>query len=662
MKTHSSFQARVVQFGVWSLLSFIPCIGVANATAAPLLHDLNLLAATQHSQANAVSGNGKVVVGLAWDGANTPWIFRWTADGGTQDLDGGAIQGSANAVNATGTVIVGAIGSNASQRAFRWDAGSGLQDLGDLGGALTIAWGVNADGSVVVGQSDNVSAVRRAFRWTSALGMQDLGSLSVGGTSVASAVSGDGAVVVGSSASVNGARAFRWENGSMINLGTLAGSTSSGAFGVNADGSVVVGSSDLAAFRWTAASGMQDLGSLGGIMSSANGVSADGSVVVGTSTLADDSARAYRWTAGSGMTSLGLLTGGSYSEARGVSADGSVIVGIADNSLGDRAFIWKASGAGLAPIQDLDGLQTSVINSADTSANLLAMQAQRARFLLAQRCIPGAFELYCLSANGGVFSGETAKDDRQRTGLLGVGRRLDSSTSAGLNVAWANADIYRGDDAKDRTYGLGIWAAYQQHADSGTGWLADAGWSMSSGESRFRRGQDQADVQTASSEVAIKSTAQRVAVGYGLALGNGRVVPELALAHVQNRRGGFAERNVALPLQVQSARGEQTYATATLRGSLPMNAAVTLDSALALDVLLADDTPDFTGQSEIPGLDQFRLRSNLRHRSVVPGALIGGRYSLSPNASLSADVQARASMFSEQRPVYGVQFGYRYSF
>lgn len=176
MKTHSSFQARVVQFGVWSLLSFIPCIGVANATAAPLLHDLNLLAATQHSQANAVSGNGKVVVGLAWDSANTPWIFRWTADGGTQYLDGVAIQGSANAVNATGTVIVGAIGSNASQRAFRWEAASGLQDLGDLGGALTVAWGVNADGSVVVGQSDNVSAVRRAFRWTSALGMQDLGS------------------------------------------------------------------------------------------------------------------------------------------------------------------------------------------------------------------------------------------------------------------------------------------------------------------------------------------------------------------------------------------------------------------------------------------------------------------------------------------------------
>ncbi len=662
MKSFYLLSVRNSLLGTCFVLLGVNSFGLV--AAAPLSHfeDLAVLPATQHSQANAISGNGKVVVGLAWDGANTPWIFRWTADGGTQDLDGVAIQGSANAVNATGTVIVGATGSNASQRAFRWEAGSGLQDLGDLGGALTIAWGVNDDGSVVVGQSDNVSAVRRAFRWTSALGMQDLGSLGVGGSSVASAVSGDGAVVVGSSASVNGARAFRWENGSMIDLGTLAGSTSSGAFGVNADGSVVVGSSDLAAFRWTAASGMQDLGSLGGIMSSANGVSADGSVVVGTSTLADDSARAYRWTAASGMTSLGLLTGGSYSEARGVSADGAVIVGVADNSLGDRAFIWKASGAGLAPIQDLDGLRTSVINSADTSANLSAMQAQRARYLLDQRCVPGAYEPYCLSANGGVFSGETAKDDRQRTGLLGVGRRLDSSTAIGLNVAWANADIHGGDYTGDRANGLGIWAAYQQHAQSGTGWLADAGWSLSSGESRFRRGHHQADVQTASSKVAIKSTAQRVAVGYGLVLGDGRVVPELALAHVQSRRGGFAERNVALPLQVQSARGEQTYATATLRGSLPMDASVTLNAAMALDVLLADNTPDFTGQSDIPGLDHFRLRSDLRNRSVVPGASLGSRFALSSAASLSTEVQARASTFNAQRPVYGIQFGYRYSF
>jgi probable HAF family extracellular repeat protein len=49
--------------------------------------------------------------------------------------------------------------------------------LGTLGGDSSVAWGVSADGSVVVGGAQNAAGEWRAFRWTAAGGMQDLGTL-----------------------------------------------------------------------------------------------------------------------------------------------------------------------------------------------------------------------------------------------------------------------------------------------------------------------------------------------------------------------------------------------------------------------------------------------------------------------------------------------------
>jgi probable HAF family extracellular repeat protein len=82
------------------------------------------------------------------------------------------------------------------RRAFRWTASGGMQDLGTLGGNESFAYGVSADGSVVVGYTDNAVGPR-AFRWTASGGMQDLGTLPFGNWSVAYGVSADGSVVVG---------------------------------------------------------------------------------------------------------------------------------------------------------------------------------------------------------------------------------------------------------------------------------------------------------------------------------------------------------------------------------------------------------------------------------------------------------------------------------
>jgi probable HAF family extracellular repeat protein len=297
------------------------------------------------SQATGVSADGSVVVGWG-NSSNGDRAFRWTAAGGMQDL-GSLMLGTmsrAFGVSADGAVVVGESGN----RAFRWTAAGGMQSLGTLPGAFdSTAAGTSVDGSVVVGWVSTGDGVR-AFRWTASGGMQSLGTLPGGERSYARAVSGDGSVVVGESDSSDGTRAFRWTAaGGMQSLGTLPGGLHSYAYGVSADGAVVVGrgeaSEGIPAFRWTAAGGMQSLGTLqGGTFSQAQGVSADGSLVVGFGDSANG-LRAFLWIAGGGMQSLGTLPEGTRSTANGISADGSVVVGVGDLVNFERAFRWSCS-------------------------------------------------------------------------------------------------------------------------------------------------------------------------------------------------------------------------------------------------------------------------------------------------------------------------------
>ena len=289
------------------------------------------------------------------------------------DLPGGTTNTRPERVSDDGTTVVGYSSATLGNEAFRWTAGSGIVGLGTLGPSISQldsgAYGVSADGSVVVGGSQTAGGNGpNAFRWTAATGMVNLGTFPGTDTrlsSGASDVSADGSVVIGTGSTVSGfqlySQAFRWTAASgFVSLGDLpGGALDSGASDVSADGSVIVGNGSGnntftlgEGYRWTAASGMVGLGDLpgGSYQSQVQGVSGDGSTVVGYSASASGF-EAFRWTAESGMVGLGDLPGGTFdSQARDVSADGSTIVGTANGA--SEAFRWTST-RGMEPLWDV---------------------------------------------------------------------------------------------------------------------------------------------------------------------------------------------------------------------------------------------------------------------------------------------------------------------
>ncbi len=260
-------------------------------------------------------------------------------------------------VSANGNVVVGVSNtSNYEERAFRWTLANGMENLGTLGGNQSIANAVSADGSIIVGRSLDTSDNVRAFKWTAATGMQDLGM----GEAVA--ISDDGSVIVIN----NDGLAYRWTSSGMENLGTLGGNQTL-ADDVSADGNVIVGLSYVAAgdpyaFRWTSASGIQQIGTF---YSFARGVSADGNTVTGSETGAAGLHRAFRWTLSGGLE---LNIAGNFSYGLAVSGDGSIIVGDG----GDGAF-RLSSGAGLEYLHqvysNLIGPNSELSDAVDISPN-----------------------------------------------------------------------------------------------------------------------------------------------------------------------------------------------------------------------------------------------------------------------------------------------------
>ena len=255
------------------------------------------------SLAYDVSHDGSVVVGTlrppraGVDLRDHP--FRWTLEGGLaplalpDDSPGEGAQGT----NRDGSMLVGdsSVYGDLLSHPYTWTDALGFVRIG---GVWEVSR-VSADGRAVIGRIDE-DTWGYPVRWTAELGLVRVADLLNG---KAYGVSADGSVMVGGLWSFNHpGTAFRWraESGA-TDLGTLPGDTHSRAYGVSADGSVVVGQSVYlqlvgnfveknTAFIWDAEHGMRpiaDVLAAAGIdtsdwqLESAEGISADGKVVAG---------------------------------------------------------------------------------------------------------------------------------------------------------------------------------------------------------------------------------------------------------------------------------------------------------------------------------------------------------------------------------------------
>jgi probable HAF family extracellular repeat protein len=297
----------------------------------------------QASYVSGVSADGTTVIGYA-QLTSQQRAWRWRGGTGVVELPPipNDNRSAAYGVSSNGWVVVGASMSPLFEsHAVVWGTSGQPQNIGTLmPGTDAGANAVSADGLVVAGWS-GPPFLERAFRWTGAGGMQELGTIS--DFSVAAGVDATGSVVVGSSGNEDGfGRPLRWTSfggWANQNLGALPGENFCAARCVSGNGTVVAGNCVSAGrampFRWSSAQGMQPLPMWPFQSVSVNAMSQDGSIVVGTATLPAGLDRAFLWSDSTGMVDLNQylptrgvnLAGWTLREAWGVSASGLVIAG-----------------------------------------------------------------------------------------------------------------------------------------------------------------------------------------------------------------------------------------------------------------------------------------------------------------------------------------------
>jgi probable HAF family extracellular repeat protein len=268
----------------------------------------------------AINNYGEVTGDSSPTGSGLDHAFLWTptspnaTTGTIHDLGGALSHGFG--INAGGQVT-----GNTNDRAFRWtptvlNGGTGtMNDVGTPSGMIAQGEGIN-DNGVVVGVYITDNGGHAFLQDSTTHDLETLG----GASSVAYGINSISHVVGTSDTLANQSgqsfeHAFLYDS-SMHDLGTLGGNLSTAA-GINSSGQVV-GSSQtssntiLHAFLWTpnapngATGTMQDLGSLGGF-SNGNSVNASGEVVGSYQPTGSNNTDAFVYTAGTGMIDLNTL-------------------------------------------------------------------------------------------------------------------------------------------------------------------------------------------------------------------------------------------------------------------------------------------------------------------------------------------------------------------
>jgi uncharacterized membrane protein len=273
---------------------------------------------------------------------------------GLGDLAGGTFQSIAYGVSADGTTVVGSGVSASGTEAVYWRNGV-LTALADVAGGPveSVARGCNADGSVIVGSGRDGTA-HRGVRWDGPSYAPTTLPQVPGfpGGSLAAGISANGATICGYNTDIqlnafNQVTAYRIDNGVLTQLPYLlpGNINDSGAyFSPSADGSVIpgrirTGFSNYQGVYWVGTTMHQPPALPGGPhYAQIFAASADGTAFVGTScsNLAPlaGASEPCRWKNDVPL-SLGLLPGGSPTGAAlSSNHDGSVVVGHGTGPLG----------------------------------------------------------------------------------------------------------------------------------------------------------------------------------------------------------------------------------------------------------------------------------------------------------------------------------------
>lgn len=351
----SEFAASVQRRGLLVAAGLAVGLGAAGSASAQSITPLGTLDGFDTSYPAAISPDGTTIVGRAdmiSPGGTSPAMtraFRWTTAGGMQDL--GAFANTPTSVSATAVANDGTIVGTAridgafpsGSRAFRWTPSAGLQPL--TGAEAMWPRAISADGSTIVGSNRGAAggqnvAVFRAGVLSVIPGIDGADNDGISAGQSAYGVSADGSVVVGETQRFSfGQRvAFRWTSATGA---TAIASPGTRAAAVSADGSVVVADRGGAStpfqgemYRWTA-SGTETLAltGFGGLALNIAGMSGDGRAVVGN--ISNSTPEALYWTPELGIVrlstylpTLGIdLSGWTLTHATAISADGTRIAG-----------------------------------------------------------------------------------------------------------------------------------------------------------------------------------------------------------------------------------------------------------------------------------------------------------------------------------------------
>lgn len=238
-----------------------------------------------------------------------------------------------------------------------------IVDLGTLGGTVSYASGISADGTIA-GAAKLSSSVLHGALWTGD-GIVDMGEPAEYVVSRAVAVNVAGQVAATGEGSPQSYGAYRWDSGVWTPLGTLPGRAESIAEDIDAAGRVVgrsltLGAGDGGAFLWDNGV-MIDLGTLGG---AANAYAINDAVqIVGRSQInlpeGGQQHRAFVWE-DSMMTALPPLSGEDHSAAYDINDDGDVVgtswhVSIPSFLAVEQATMWQDGGAQIVDLGPTPG-------------------------------------------------------------------------------------------------------------------------------------------------------------------------------------------------------------------------------------------------------------------------------------------------------------------